>query len=204
MLSCTHGTLSTPQYPSYPLVPYCPAVPSIPSLPFEESGTGHCAATSAPGLAHICAGTGPHLRRDWPTSAPGLAARIFRAGGAALRGALQHLRGTERSTHVLQGTREIKGTCSGAIGPRGRHARGWDLARRLLRCVLRVHVRLAGAEDEDRDLPRRGVARQPRRTSPPRNAAATQSSRGTVPLRGGAVSGYCGMRHARVHQLSSA
>jgi hypothetical protein len=25
-----------------------------------------------------------------------------------------------------------------------------------------------------------------------------------VPLRGGAVSGYCGMRHARVHQLSSA
>jgi hypothetical protein len=30
-------------------------------------------ATSAPGLAHICAGTGPHLRRDWPTSAPGLA-----------------------------------------------------------------------------------------------------------------------------------
>ena len=29
--------------------------------------------TSAPGLAHICAGTGPRLRRDWPTSAPGLA-----------------------------------------------------------------------------------------------------------------------------------
>ena len=34
-------------------------------------------ATSAPGtaLAHavVCARTGPHLRRDWPTSAPGLA-----------------------------------------------------------------------------------------------------------------------------------
>ena len=29
--------------------------------------------TFAPGLAHICAGTGPHLRRDLSTSAPGLA-----------------------------------------------------------------------------------------------------------------------------------
>jgi hypothetical protein len=28
--------------------------------------------TSAPGLAHICAGTRAHLRRDSPTSAPGL------------------------------------------------------------------------------------------------------------------------------------
>jgi hypothetical protein len=28
--------------------------------------------TSAPGLRRICTGTGPHLRRDWPTSAPGL------------------------------------------------------------------------------------------------------------------------------------
>ena len=31
------------------------------------------APTSAPGRAHICAGTRPHLRRDAPTSAPGLA-----------------------------------------------------------------------------------------------------------------------------------
>jgi hypothetical protein len=30
-------------------------------------------ATSAPGLAHICVGTRPHLRRDLPTSAPELA-----------------------------------------------------------------------------------------------------------------------------------
>jgi hypothetical protein len=29
--------------------------------------------TSAPGLVHICAGTRPHLRRDSSTSAPGLA-----------------------------------------------------------------------------------------------------------------------------------
>ena len=40
--------------------------------------------TSAPGLAHICAGTRPHLRRDSPTSVPGFAgerARLRRAGG---------------------------------------------------------------------------------------------------------------------------
>jgi hypothetical protein len=35
-----------------------------------------CAAAAtclrAPGLLHVCAGTRPHLRRDWPASAPGL------------------------------------------------------------------------------------------------------------------------------------
>ena len=44
--------------------------------PQKRSSTGphlrRDLATSAPGLGHICAGTGPHLRRDWPTSAPGL------------------------------------------------------------------------------------------------------------------------------------
>ena len=38
-----------------------------------------CKGTSAPGLALICAGTGPHLRRDRPTSAPGLCRYTFGA-----------------------------------------------------------------------------------------------------------------------------
>jgi hypothetical protein len=38
------------------------------------------AATSAPGPAHICAGTCPHLRRDLPTSAPGLTLLVSAQG----------------------------------------------------------------------------------------------------------------------------
>jgi hypothetical protein len=44
-------------------------------------------ATSAPGLGHIGAGTRPRLRRDWATSAPGLAVLVqMPALSATLRG----------------------------------------------------------------------------------------------------------------------
>ena len=41
---------------------------SAPGLAHICAGTG---PTTAPGRTHICAGTRPHLRRDSPTSAPG-------------------------------------------------------------------------------------------------------------------------------------
>ena len=66
---------------------------------YPSAGGPDCAAACGPhevGSArpgHICAGTGPHLRRDWPTSAPGPACascetdplRRMRTGRPSLR-----------------------------------------------------------------------------------------------------------------------
>jgi hypothetical protein len=37
----------------------------------SKSAGNQVRPTSAPGLAHICAGTGPHLRRDWAHNCAG-------------------------------------------------------------------------------------------------------------------------------------
>ena len=50
--------------------------------------------TSAPGLAHICSGTGPHPRRDSATSAPGLA--------HICAGTRPHLQGADRTIRTFK------------------------------------------------------------------------------------------------------
>jgi hypothetical protein len=56
--------------------------------------------TSAPGLAHICAETRPHLRRDSRTSAPGLDASVH--GCAGLRRCTFFVQEFERRDFVFR------------------------------------------------------------------------------------------------------
>jgi hypothetical protein len=88
-----------------------------------------CKGTSAPGLALICAGTGPHLRRDWPSSAPGLAL-ICAGTGPHLR--RDRPTSAPGPTHICAGTVQVHVRCTlaRAVG-RARRENGLRLSGRV-------------------------------------------------------------------------